>query len=116
MKTGLLLIKNVLTSLSKSTLELTSAVEKKVLGSGTITLIFSNEELNDIMKITKSLEDSNLLIKGVTETIENEVKEQKRGFLGMLTNTLGASLLGDILAGKSVLRAGKKTNRAGWNF
>ena len=62
--------------------------------SGNTTLIISNEEMNDIMKIIKSLEESALLIKGVNETIKNKTKEQKRGFLGMLLDTLGASLLG----------------------
>ena len=56
--------------------------------------------MNDIMKIVQVLEDSNILLKGVTETIKNETKEQKGGFLGMLLGTLGASLLGNMLAGK----------------
>ena len=60
--------------------------------SGTATLIFSNEDLNHIMKIIESLQDSGLLIKRVTETVENEVQEQKRGFLGMLNATLSANL------------------------
>ena len=55
-----------------------------MFGSGTTTLIIFNEEMNDIMKMIKSLEETGLLIKGVSETIENEVKQQKRGFLGML--------------------------------
>ena len=62
--------------------------------SGNTTLIISNEKMNDIMKIIKSLEESALLIKGVNETIKNKTKEQKRGFLGMLLDALGASLLG----------------------
>ena len=62
--------------------------------SGNTTLIISNEKMNDIMKIIKSLEESALLIKGVSETIKNKTKEQKRGFLGMLLDALGASLLG----------------------
>ena len=78
-----------------------AAIQKKIFGSGTTTLIFSNEELNDIIKIIKSLKDSGLLIRGVTETVENEVK----GLLGMLAATLGASLLGNMSAGKGVLRA-----------
>ena len=60
---------------------------KKMLWSGFITLIISNEEMNDIMKIVKSLEDSGLLIKGVSETIKNDAKEQKGGFLSMLLGT-----------------------------
>ena len=56
-----------------------------------------------IIKIVKSLEDYGLLLKGVNETIENEAKEQKRGFLSMLLGTLGPSLLGNILAGKGAI-------------
>ena len=61
--------------------------------------------MEDIIKIIKSLEDSGLLLKGVSETIQNETKEQKRGFDIMLLGTLGASLLGNILAGKGIVRA-----------
>ena len=70
---------------------------KKILGSGNTRLIISNDEINDIIKIVKSLEDSGLLLKGVTETVQNEVKEQKVGFLSMLLGTLSASLLGNLL-------------------
>ena len=59
------------------------------------------------IKIVKSLEDSGLLLKGVTETVQNEVKEQKGGFLSMLLGTLGASLLGNLLTEKGIYRAGK---------
>ena len=59
-----------------------AAIQKKILGSGIKTLIFSNKDLNDIIKIIKYLEDVGLLIKVVTETVENEVKEQKGGCLG----------------------------------
>ena len=62
--------------------------------------------MNDIIKITQALENSNILIKGVTKIIKNETKEQKRGFLSMLLGTLGASLLGNLLTGKGSLRAG----------
>ena len=79
---------------------------KKIHGSGTTTLIISNEEMNDIMKIVQALEDSNILLKGVTKTIKNETKEQKGGFLSMLLGTLGASLLGKLLAGKGIVRPG----------
>ena len=75
-------------------------------GSGTTTLIISNEKINDIMKIVQALEDSNVLLKGVTKTIKNETKKQKRGFLSMLLGTLRASLLGGLLAGKGIVRAG----------
>ena len=76
---------------------------KKILGSGnTAALIISNHEINDIIKIVKSLEDSGLLLKEVTETVQNEVKEQKGGFLSMLLGTLNASLLGNLLTGKGI--------------
>ena len=61
--------------------------------------------MEDIIKIVKSLEDSGLLLKGVTETVQNKVKEQKRGFLSMLLGTLHASLLGNMLPGKGINRA-----------
>ena len=70
-------------------------------------LIISNDEIEDIIKIVKSLEDSGLLLKGVTETVQNEVKEKKGGFLSMLLGTLAASLLGNLLTGKGIYRAGK---------
>ena len=79
---------------------------KKKLGSGNTTLIISNEEMNDIIKIIQALEDSDILSKGVTKTIKNETKEQKGGFLSMLLGTLGASLLGNLLTGKGIIRAG----------
>ena len=85
---------------------------KKILGSGTTTLIIPNDEMEDIIKIVKSFEDSDLLLKGVSETTQNEAKEQKRGFLSMLLGTLGASLLGNILAGKGMNRAGEGFIRA----
>ena len=75
-----------------------------MLGSGTTTLIISNDEMDDILKIVKTLENSGLLLKGVSETIQHEAKEQRGGFLSMLLGTLGASLLGDILSkGLSVM-------------
>ena len=79
---------------------------KKKVSSGTKTLIISNEEMNDIMKIVQALEDSNILLKGVTRTIKNEAKEQKGGFLSMLLGTLGASLLENLLTGRGFVRAG----------
>ena len=79
-----------------------------MLGSGTITLMISNNEMNDIIKTVKSLEDSGVLLKGVSETIKHEAKEQRGGFLSMLLGTLGASLLGNLLTGgKGVIRAGE---------
>ena len=67
------------------------SIKKKMLGSGTITLIISNDEMDDILKIVKSLENSGVLLKGVSETIQDEAKEQRGGFLSMLLGTLGAS-------------------------
>ena len=89
---------------------------KKMFGSGNTTLIISNEGMNDIMEIIKSLEKSWLLIKGVIEAIKNEAKEQKEGFLRMLLGTLGASLLGNLLIGKGTVRAGEGIIRAGQDF
>ena len=82
----------------------------KILGSGHnnyTVLITSNDEIGHIIEIVKSLEDSGLILKGVTETVQNEVKEQKGGFLSMLLGTSGASLIGNLLTGKGVYRAGK---------
>ena len=79
---------------------------KKKHDSGNTTLIISNKKMNDIMKIIQALEDYNFLLKGVTKTIKNETKEQKGGFLSMLLGTLGASLLGNLLTGKGIVRAG----------
>ena len=127
LKTGLPLIKSVIKPLAKSILiplGLTAAasiadagIHKKILGSGynrpsssasrTTTLTISNDEMEDIIKIVKSLKDSGLLLKGVSQIVQNEAKEQKRGFLSMLLGTLGVSLLGNILAGKGINRAGE---------
>ena len=94
------------------------SIKKKILGSGTTTLIISNDEMDDILKIVKSLEDSNVLLKGISETIQHEAKEQRGGFLSMLLGTLSASLLGVILSKglsyKGVIRAGEGTIRAGY--
>ena len=130
LKTGLLLIKNLIKQLAKSVLiplGLTAAtsaadaeIHKKILGSGhnNTSLIISNDEMDDILKIVKSLEDPGVLLKGVSETIQQEAKEQRGGFLSMLLGTLGASLLGDILSkglsGRSVIRAGEGTIRVGY--
>ena len=80
------------------------------------TLIISNEEINDIIKIVKSLKESGLLIKVISKTIKNEVKEQKGEFVSMLLVTLGASLLRNPLAGKETIRAGKSMIRTGQGF
>ena len=78
-----------------------------------IVLIISNDEMKDIIKIVKSV-DSGVLLNGVTETVQNEVKEQKGGFLSILLGTLGAILLGNILEGKVINRAGEGIVRAGY--
>ena len=92
-----------------------AGIHKKILGSGNTTLIISNNEMKDIIKVAQELEDSNILLKGVTETVENELKEQKWGFISMLLGTLGASLIENLLTGKGIYRAGKVKgiNRAG---
>ena len=113
LKIGLPLIKSVIKPLAKSVLiplGLTAAasaadagIHKKLLGSGNnTTLIISNHEKEDVIKIVNSLEDSSLLLKGVTESVQNEIKEQKGGFVSMLLGTLVANLLGNLLTGKGV--------------
>ena len=85
-----------------------TALDKKNLGSGNhTTLISSNDDMIDLLEIVKSLENSGLLLDGITETVKNEVKKQKGGFLSMLLGTLSASLLGNMLAGRGVIRAGE---------
>ena len=96
---------------------------KKIFGSGkhpsdstsqNTILIVSNDEMKGIIEIVTSLEDSGLLFKGVSETIQNEAEEQRGGFLSMLLGILGASLLGNILAGKGINRAEEGIVRAGY--
>ena len=102
------LAKNILTPLeiTAAASAIDAEIRRRIHGSGTTTLIISNEEINDIMKIIQALEDSNIWLKGVAKTIKNETKEQKGGFLSMFLGTLGASLLGNLLAGKGIVRAG----------
>ena len=118
-------MKSVIQPLAKSVLiplGLTAAasaadagIHKKILGSGhKTTLIISNDEMKDILKIVKSLENSGLLLEGVSETIKNETKEQKGGFLSILLGILGASLLGNMLSDKGVIRTGEGTARIGY--
>ena len=130
LKTGLPLMKSVIKPLTNSVLiplGLTAAasaadagIHKKILGSGhnNTTLIISNDEMDDILKIVKSLENSGVLLIGISETIQHEAKEQRGGFLSMLLGTLGASLLGDVLSkglsGRGVIRADEGTIRAGY--
>ena len=108
MKVEIPLAKNVLAPLgiTAAASAIDAGIQKKIHGSGTTTLIISNEEMNDIMKIVQALEDSNILLKGVTKTIKSEAKEEKGGFLSMLLGALGVSLLGNLLAGKVIVRAG----------
>ena len=128
LKTGLPLITTVIKPLAKGALiplglaaaasAADAGIHKKILRSGhnnTTTLIISNDEINDSFDIVKSYQDSGLLLKGVTETVQNEVKLKKGGFLSMLLGTLSASLLGNILTGQGINRAGKGRgiNRAG---
>ena len=122
LKPGLPLLKSVIKPLGLSGLTAASpaidaAAKKKIYGSGTTTLVISNEEMDDIMKIVQALEDSGILLKGVAKTIKNERKEQKGGLLSMLLGTLGASLLGDLLtkklSGKRTVKAGEKTKEQG---
>ena len=87
-----------------------------MFGSGTTTLILIHEEMNDIMKIVKSLGESGLLIKDASETVKNEAKKQKGEFLAMSLGTLGASLLGNLLTYKGTVRAAEGTIIAGQNF
>ena len=67
--------------------------------------------MNDIMKMVQDLEDSNILLKGVTKIIKNETKEEKGGFLTLLLGTLGATLVGNLLAGKWIVRAGSRNKK-----
>ena len=109
MKVAMPLAKNVLTplGLTAAMSAIDGSIQKKIHGSG-VKLIIEQEDMNDIMKIIEALENSGILLKGVTKTIENETKEQKGGFLSMLLGTLGASLLGNLLTGgKGIVRAGE---------
>ena len=76
-------------------------------------LIISNKDIEDLINIVKSLEDSGLLLNGVTKSVQNEIKEQKGGFLSMLLDTLDASLLRNLSAGKGINKKGKGIHRAG---
>ena len=87
--------------------------KKKKHGSGTTTLIICNEEMNEVMKFVQALEDSNILLKGVTKTIKNETKEQKGEFLSILLGALGASLLRHLFTRKGIVRAGTGKQ---WDF
>ena len=100
MKVALPLAKNVLAplGLTAAMSAIDGTVQKNIHGSG-VKLIIEQDGMNDIMKIIEALEISDILLRGVSKTIENETKEQRGGFLSMLLGTLGASLLGNLLTG-----------------
>ena len=100
MKVAMPLAKNVLSPLGlKAAMSaIDGSIQKKIRGSG-IELITEEEDMKDIMKIIETIENSGILFKGISKTIENETKEQRGGFLSMLLGTLGASLLGNLLTG-----------------
>ena len=108
MKVAMPLANNVLAplGLTAAMSAIDGSIQKKIHGSG-VKLIVEQEDMNDIIKIIEALENSGILLKGVTKTIENETKEQTGEFLSMLLGTLGASLLGNLLTGKGIIRAGK---------
>ena len=115
MKVAMPLAKNVLVplGLTAAMSAIDGSIKKKIHGLG-VKLIIGQEDLNDIIKITETLENSGILLKGVTKTIENETKEQRGRFLSMLLGTLGTSLLGNLLTGrKGMMRAGGGIVRAG---
>ena len=115
MKVALPLAKNVLAplGLTAAMSAIDGGILKKIHGSG-IKLIIEQEDMNDIMKIIGALENSDILLKGVSKTIENETKEHRGGFLSMLLGTLGASLLANLLTGgKEIVRAGDGIVRSG---
>ena len=108
-KVALPLAKNVLAPLclTAAMSAIDGSIQKKIHGS-VVNLIVEQEDMNDIMKIIKALENSGILLKGVSKTIKNETKEQRGGFLSMLLGTLGASLLGNLsTGGKGIVRAGE---------
>ena len=107
MKVAMPLAKNVLAPLrlTAAMSAIDGSIQKKIHGSG-VKLIIEQNDLNDIMNIIEVLENSGILLKGVSKTIENETKEQRGGFLSMLLGTLGASLLGNLLTGKGIMTAG----------
>ena len=103
------LAKNVLAplGLTAAISAIDGSIQKKIHGSGA-KLNIEEEDMKDIMKIIEALENSGILLKGVSKTIENEIKEQRGGFLSMLLGTLGTSLLGYLLTGgKGIVRAGE---------
>ena len=133
MTTAFTLMKNVLTQVANSILVPLGlvaaasatyvAIQKKIFGSGTTALIISGEEIDDIINLVSSLEESGLLINGVSKVIKNEAKGQKGKLLVIILGTLGASLLGYLLkckvvgkGGDGIISAVEGTNRAGQDF
>ena len=126
MRTGLPWMENLVTPLAKSVFvllgltgtasETYAVIQEKRFGSRMRTLIFFNDEIDDVMKIVSSHENADLLIVGVSETVKNEVKKQQKRFLGMIVVTLGVRLLGSMFLGKGVLRTGEGVNRAMQDF
>ena len=114
MKAAMPLAKNVLTplGLTAAMSAIDGGIQKKMRGEE-IKLVTEQEDMNDIIKIIEALENSGILLKGVSKTIENETKEQRGGFLSMFLGTLGASLLGNLLSGKGIVRADDGIVRAG---
>ena len=109
MKVAMPLAKNVLAplGLTAAISTIDGGLQKKIHGSG-VKLIIEQEDMKDIMKTIKALENSSILLKGVSITIKNETKERRGGFLSMLLGTLGAGLLGNLLTGgKGIIRAGE---------
>ena len=108
MKVAMPLAKNILAplGLTAAMSAIDGSIQKKIHGSG-IKLIIEEEDMQDTIKIIKELENSDILLKGASKTIENEIKQQRGGFLSMLLATLGASLLGNLLTGKGIIRAGE---------
>ena len=129
MKVAMPLAKNVLTplGLTAAMSAIEGSIQKKIHSAGVkliteqedmkdagVKLIIEQEDMKDIMKIIKALENSGILLKGVSKIIKNETKEQRGGFLSMLLGTLGASLLGNLLTGgKGIMRAGNGIVRTG---
>ena len=115
MKVAIPLAKNVLAplGLTAAMSAIDGSIQKKIHGSG-VKLTIEQEDMNDIMKIIEALENSGILLNGISKTIENETKEERGGFLSMLLGTLGGTLLGNLLTGgKGIVRAGDGIVRAG---
>ena len=115
MKVALPLAKNVLAplGLTAAMSAIDGGIQKKI-HSSEVSLIIEQEDMKDIMKIIKALENSGILLKGVSKTIKKETKGQRGGFLSILLGTLGAILLGNSLTGgKCIMRAGDGIVRAG---